>query len=548
MQAVARPIARWIRVLEWMAVLLVAACALALHLRFIQHVGGLWRDEANSVNLATVPSLGEMWRSLDYDSFPVLYFLVLRGWTGIFGADNDFALRALGLVFGLGVLEILWANARAFGARLPVLSFALLGLNPMFIRYGDSNRAFGLGIVLILLAFGNFWRLVQAPGGPSRKQIGLAAVSALLAVHCLYYNAVLLFAIALGALAVAARTRAWRTAIIILSIGFVAAVSLLPYVPMMIRMRHWTFLVKTLPCDFAGLWERAGDVLGSPISGSIWIWSGLVLGGGVFVPGYVFLNRARAKIPAAVLFGTVALFASLASYMVFLRVLGYLTQPWYYITIVAFAAASLEMVFGAWPALPNLARLPRPLIAIVLLGLSAQEAWAQLTIRHTNADLAAREIQARSSKGDLIFFPVWNEAISFLRYYHGEAEVATVPPISDLRFHRYDLVLEQMMTEDANRPNLARIEETLRSGHRVFLANELISPEPGQTLAKLHPAYQDETGKWQGSPYYLVWQQEAGRLIREHATAGGHIAIPLPEGESVQDYEELSPSVVQGWK
>ena len=47
---------------------------------------------------------------------------------------------ALGLLIGLGVLVALWVNARAFGSRLPILSLALVGLNPMIVRYGDSNR------------------------------------------------------------------------------------------------------------------------------------------------------------------------------------------------------------------------------------------------------------------------------------------------------------------------------------------------------------------------------------------------------------------------
>ena len=115
---------RWLDRLEWFAIALVALTAIALHLRFVTQVGGLWRDETNSVNLATLPTFADVWRFLDYDSFPVLYFAVLRGWTGIFGVGNDAALRALGLLIGLGMLGTLWANARAFGSRLPLLSLA----------------------------------------------------------------------------------------------------------------------------------------------------------------------------------------------------------------------------------------------------------------------------------------------------------------------------------------------------------------------------------------------------------------------------------------
>src|ERR1700730_1159028 len=68
----------WLSRFEWIAVLVVGFVAMALHLRFISNVGGLWRDEANSVQLSTLPTLNEVWRSLDFDSFPILFFAILR--------------------------------------------------------------------------------------------------------------------------------------------------------------------------------------------------------------------------------------------------------------------------------------------------------------------------------------------------------------------------------------------------------------------------------------------------------------------------------------
>ena len=136
---------------EWLVVVVILVISASLHIRFVTHVGGLWRDETNSVNLAGLPSLGEIWRFLDRDSFPILFVLLLRPWLELFGFYNDAALRALGCIIGLGLMGAVWHNARAFGVRWPVLSLALIGLNPMLIRYGDSTRAYGLGILLILL-------------------------------------------------------------------------------------------------------------------------------------------------------------------------------------------------------------------------------------------------------------------------------------------------------------------------------------------------------------------------------------------------------------
>ena len=201
---------RYLKRFEWLIVVLTLCISACLHIRFVTHVGGLWRDETNSVNLASLASFGEIWRSLDYDSFPILFFLVLRSWLELFGLYNDTALRALGCITGLGLLGALWYNARAFGVRWPVLSLALVGLNPMLIRYGDSTRAYGLGILLIVLTFASFWRLVDSPASPPTKRVLTAAVLAVLSVHCLYYNSVLLFAIAARALAVAVRLEPGR--------------------------------------------------------------------------------------------------------------------------------------------------------------------------------------------------------------------------------------------------------------------------------------------------------------------------------------------------
>src|SRR5260370_26087638 len=191
--------------LEWVVVTIAACLAVALRLCFVLHVGGLGRDETNSANLATLSSFGEMWRSLDYDSFPFLFFLLLRSWLELFGSHNDAALRTLGCLTGLGILAVLWINAHSLGARLPVLSLVLIGLNPMLIRYGDSARAYGLGIFLILLTFRSFWRLVDAPSPPAVGRVVAAAALALLSVQCLSYNSALLLAISAVAVAVTLR-------------------------------------------------------------------------------------------------------------------------------------------------------------------------------------------------------------------------------------------------------------------------------------------------------------------------------------------------------
>ncbi len=554
----------WLNVFEPVAVALLALLATALHVQFATNVGGLWRDEANSVTLATLPSVAEMWRVLDYDSFPMFFFAVLRGWTAMFGANDDLALRALGLITGLGILGAAWANARSFGIKWPVLSLALIGLNPMFIRYGDSTRAYGLGILLMLLTLRSFWRLVDLPGPPGPRRLTEATLLALLSVQCLYYNAVLLLAIAAGAMTVAFRSRAWRTFYSILGIGILAAVSLLPYVPMMRRMREWTFLVSYPDGGFPWLWTRLCEVLSSPSRLGVWLWPGLVIAGlliaaGAWATGRLKPERSPGEIPSAVLFAAVTLTVGVAGYAGFLRVLNYWTQPWYYITLVAFTACLLEILFGAWPATDKsriALRSVRLGIALLLICVAASPTWKELPTRHTNVDLIAARLRQLGTKDDLIVVPPWECAITLSRYYRGPTQVLTLPPISDHRFHRYDLVLRQMKTPDPLRPVLMRMENVLRSGHRIFLVGYLPFPKPEEVPPTLPPAFRDAAGHWHGGfraawqflgDYRTVWQLQAGHFLRSKATSAVKIAIPVPDNASVQDYEDLELSIFQGW-
>ena len=221
----------------------VALCgtllAISLHIVFGMHAGALWRDEVSSLEVATMRTFAEMWSNLCFDSFPALYFLVLRGVAGVPATVSDGALRVFGVSIGLLILGTIWLNSRWLRLGFPLLSLALIGFNPMIIRYGDSIRAYGLGIALILLAMGAMWRLVESftPG-----RAAIAGFSAVLSVQCLYYNSILLFAICLGAAAVTVCRRRFKETLIVLGIGGISAVTILPYVPTIQRVHLWSFI------------------------------------------------------------------------------------------------------------------------------------------------------------------------------------------------------------------------------------------------------------------------------------------------------------------
>ena len=307
--------------------LICTLLASGLHVVFGMQVGALWRDEVNSLELATVRTVSEMWTNLDYDSFPALFFLVLRSFAGVPASVSDAQLRVFGVLIGLLVLGALWLNARVFRIGVPLVSIALVGFNPMVIRYGDSIRAYGLGTLLILLALAAIWKVVESP---TPRRVVLATLAALLSVQCLYHNAILLFAICLGGAAVGLRRRQLKCVILVLTIGAVAGISLLPYLPIIRRVGEWNFQFKA-PISFPFLWIKLSETLASPIGAAVWAWI-LLLAFAIGAGLWALCRRSDGQAPESgdrLLFLWVTLLVGTVGYAGFLRVLSYVTQPWY---------------------------------------------------------------------------------------------------------------------------------------------------------------------------------------------------------------------------
>ncbi len=520
-----------------------------LHWVFRQHAGGLWRDEVNTVQLATLPAFAQTWDNLQFDSFPILIFGLVRGWAALF-ATSDASLRTLGLILGLGVFGTLWLNARLLGQRVPLVALALLGCNPLFIRYADSLRAYGLGMLLMLLTFGAVWRVVESlrPG-----RVALAVCLAICSVQALYYNSVLLFAMCAAGAMTAAWERDWKKALCVLGIGAPAALSLLPYAGTIHRLHEWNFLVQ-YPVTLGWIWKKLSDVTGAPDPIGVWVWSALFLGA-LTLAGW----QLRQQIPAAkgplapahrvLLFAAGTLVIGSMCYGLFLKALNYYTQPWYYVAYLALAATCLDAILGAAIQKHPLAaprwRLARLAVLWAFCALMWFQARDDLFTRQTNLDLMARQLTTSTAPGDLVVNTRWECDITFARYYRGAAEVLTLPPIADHRFHRYDLVLQKMATPAAAGPVLEKMAETLRGGHRVWLIGEPMLPEAGKRLPPLQPAWKDATGWHMGGAYYGVWTMQATELLAQHADSGEKVLVPVPT--PVSDFEKLPVNVFLGW-
>src|SRR5687768_5941314 len=110
------------------AAVLLTLTAIALHVVNARSAGALWRDESNTVGLATLPSLREVWQNLQFDSFPILWLAAVRSLATIFGPMNDVAFRVTGLALGLFVLITIWGSARLIGRQVPLVALAIFAL------------------------------------------------------------------------------------------------------------------------------------------------------------------------------------------------------------------------------------------------------------------------------------------------------------------------------------------------------------------------------------------------------------------------------------
>src|SRR6267154_2964827 len=262
-----------IRKVEWFVAIALTGLAVVLHIVNLTHAGGLWRDEAAAVNLALFPSFGEIWTRLEHESFPLLLTILLRGWSAIGFGDADLGWRLFGLLVGLSVLAAVWWNARQFSKSPPLFSLLLFGLSPTLIRWGDSLRAYGLGVFFLLFALGFIWNVARVP---SRRAVIVATVAGVLAVQALYQSLFMLVAFCLGGALVAARRRDFKSALLVLALAIPPALSLLPYLGAIGRANQWN-VVTQVPLGLSRLWLVFQRALGAPVAVMFWLWTALLL-------------------------------------------------------------------------------------------------------------------------------------------------------------------------------------------------------------------------------------------------------------------------------
>ncbi len=518
-----------------------------LHVIAATSAGALWRDEANTIGLVTLPSVGDVWKNLQYDSFPLLWLLVLRAFSNAVGPMNDGAFRVLGFFVGVGIVGMLWVIARQLGHEVPLVSLALLGICPSLITWGDSVRAYGFGILLMLVTCALMLRFVERPGAGRLAALALGSVAS---VQALYYNSVVLLALCAAGAAIFARRRDWRSAGEVVVVGVVAAVSMVPYISTMRGASSWNSLVRIPEYTFALFWVKLHEALRPSGYWTLIIW--VELFAVTVVAGlYAFRSKARRDLSQkqndAILFCLVMMVVGIAALYLFLYILSYVTRPWYYLSLLALTGTCIDGLTGALMRGPT-RRVIR--LAAVLLFACATVFPATRAVRNrlTNIDIVAARIQSLSSPGDVVVVAQWADGVTFFRYYRGVARWATIPPIGFHRFHRYDLVGHQMLASDQAgrvRSVIDAATEALRRGHSVFIVGSLqMTPDSAEPEAL--PAARLPFQPLGELPYSRQWTRMVGYFLQRHSA---YLAtVPVPAELPINGYEHPQVHVARGWR
>jgi hypothetical protein len=429
-----------------------------------------------------------------------------------------------------------------------------------------ANRAYGLAGCLLVLSFGSIWRVLESP---TKLRLVSATFICLLFAQCVYYDLIFLGAMLAAGALVAIRRQQWKVVWAMAVIGLVAGASLLIYFPIFHQIPEYLPFWRSPFFEPVLLWDGLVDVLAARISANpggtsgpqIWVWTFLLLAGilvaimmqrtrvGQTPRLEVTLKSAKPEQSDLALFCVTSVILGIIGYFGYMLKLQLFMQPWYYVEILILCAISLDGILTtSWPALRPWGLL-RIVFLLEMMVLNAGPAWAEAHTRRSNLDLVADFLSHNASAGDLIVVQDAWEGLTFNRYYRGQAQWLSVPPIDSHELHRIDLVMAAMNQPEAMTPVLDAITNALASGHHVWMVGSIPiarskNAPPGPT--PLPPLPPEMPTRWWGGSYLYWWNQQVATLLLDHAQQGKveTIAAPRP----VNHFENVSVARFTGYK
>jgi hypothetical protein len=197
----------------------------------------LWLDEALTVSIARLP-LDELRAALERDGAPPLYYVLLHGWSAVFGA-GDVAVRSMSAVFAAATVVTCWFAARRwFGPTAAWLTAIVTIASPFVIRYATEARMYSLEMFLVACG------LLVVPRALERPTAARLAVVALLTaalVYTQYWTFSLIGVVGLVLVVVAVIDHTRRHACVrVIGAIVVGLILFLPWLPTFLEQRAHT--------------------------------------------------------------------------------------------------------------------------------------------------------------------------------------------------------------------------------------------------------------------------------------------------------------------
>lgn len=529
---------------EFAIAIVMSLLLIVLHVRVLVHAGPLWRDEVSSFYVATAPNLQAFRDSLVLDPFPILFVTVLRVWIALGFGGTDFGLRLLAFLIGTSLIGAIWLCCRMIDKErwAPLWPLALFGLTPVTLIEGDSLRAYGLGLIGIVMSFGLVWRLAFRPW-----RLGTAvaaAICALLAVQSLYLNSLILFAICLAGVIASFRRKQFVPLAGIFFVGLIAALSLLPYAGIMRDAHEQLALQREFQTVSNGMSSliSAGALRGTAAK----LVCILLFSIGLSVVSLPSLRRPlfdRIKGTSdSLVFAMIVVMAGAITTFGFLWSSG-VHSPRYRLPFTAAATLSMQVVYVTLRK--NIGLTVANLVGSGLTAAAFIPSSYHLSeLRRTNCDLAAAVVANSAAQDDLVIVTRFTHAPTFQRYYRGTAPWTSVPAVADHLQHRAYLARSVKLNPDTIRDILLSIESELKAGHKVFLVGRFPLSEIGRPVSITSTP--ESGSSWRLGIYLNMWRRQIVNLLGQHAVQV--LKIALNESPPIDPQEKEDVFLFSGWK
>jgi hypothetical protein len=278
-------------------------------------------------------------------------------------------------------------------------------------------------------------------------------------VQASYTNALWVGILTLCSAASAMRAGSGRRTWLVFLPGMLAAASLLPYLPILMRAGKWASATRVSIQwqPFLAGYLRDHSIL-YPVA-----WAAAAV---LAAWGYYSLRRSEEKLNAAAAYVGAAAMFFWAVQIGFVEISGVPPFPRYFIPalLISFLAAE------AWTA--ALSFRFRAIAAGLILAAAAAPSWNWLRQEHSSMGRAAAALNRGVAGNDLVLITPWFLHPVFQRYFSGRADWATVPVIPRHPMMRYDLVREAMTRAPESGGVRVKIEEALASGGAIWLVSQ----------------------------------------------------------------------------